>query len=297
MPLNNDCKQCSGAYTAASELLFDCIGMSEFYGDRDEAQSIAVIHQALENGINFFDTADMYGPFTNEILLGKALAPHLRSNRDQVVLATKFGIERDPSGKRLGINGRPEYVKKACEASLARLGVDYIDLYYQHRVDPNTPIEETVGAMSQLVEEGKVKYLGLSEAGVNSIRKANSVHKITALQIEWSLWTRDLEENGILDVTKELSISIVAYSPLGRGFLTNTIRDINSLDEKDFRRSNPRFHGQNFTANIKLADRLHEFALSKNCTPAQITLAWLLHREANVVPIFGTTKEKYLLEN
>jgi aryl-alcohol dehydrogenase-like predicted oxidoreductase len=270
-----------------------CMGMSEFYGDRDDAESIATIHRALESGVTFFDTADVYGPHTNEELLGRAL----RGKRERVVIATKFGIVRDSGqpGFR-GVNGKPDYLKKACEDSLRRLGIDCIDLYYQHRVDPETPIEETVGAMAELVRDGKVRYLGLSEANPETIRRAHFVHPITALQSEYSLWTRDPEE-GALAVCRELGIGFVPYSPLGRGFLTGQIKTFEDLPADDYRRTAPRFQGENFQRNLDLVDRVSEIAREKNCTPAQLALAWVLAQGENVVPIPGTKRRKYLREN
>ncbi len=275
-----------------SELGLGCMGMSEFYGPADEAESIATLHRALELGITLLDTADMYGPFKNEELLGRAL----RGRRDAVVLATKFGNERNPDGTWLGINGRPEYVRSACDASLRRLGVDHVDLYYQHRVDPDVPIEETVGAMAGLVRAGKVRYLGLSEAGAKTLRRAHEVHPISALQSEYSLWSREVEEE-ILPAARALGIGFVAYSPLGRGFLTGHFRRPEDIPEGDYRRNNPRFQGENFTANLKLVDRVRALAGEKNATASQLALAWVLSRGEDVVPIPGTKRRTYLEEN
>ncbi|MFL5261194.1 MAG: aldo/keto reductase [Anaeromyxobacteraceae bacterium] len=269
-----------------------CMGMSEFYGPSDEAESVATLHRALELGVTLLDTADMYGPFKNEELVGRAL----RGRRERAVLATKFGNERQPDGTWIGINGRPEYVKKACDGSLRRLGVDHIDLYYQHRVDPTVPIEDTVGAMADLVRAGKVRYLGLSEAGPATIRRAHAVHPISALQTEYSLWSRDVEDE-ILPAVRELGIGFVAYSPLGRGFLTGRFKKPEDLPEGDFRRSNPRFQGENFDRNLRLVDRVKELAAAKKVTPSQLALAWVLAQGKDVVPIPGTKRRKYLEEN
>jgi aryl-alcohol dehydrogenase-like predicted oxidoreductase len=273
-----------------------CMGMSEFYGTADEAEALATIHHALELGVTFLDTADMYGPYTNEQLVGQAIA----DRRDEVVLATKFGIVRDPEDpRRRGVNGRPDYVRRSCEGSLRRLGVDHIDLYYQHRVDPDVPIEETVGAMAELVDEGKVRFLGLSEAAAETIRRAHAVHPISALQSEYSLWTRDLEGE-IMPTLRELGIGLVAYSPLGRGFLTGQITSPDDFEEGDFRRHNPRFQGENFARNLELVARVRELAQEKNCTPGQLALAWVMSRSqppAEVVPIPGTKRRRYLEEN
>jgi len=269
------------------------MGMSEFYGPGDEASSIATIHRFLELGGTFLDTADMYGPFTNEVLVGKAIA----GKRDQVILATKYGNERGEDGSWKGINGRPEYVKAACDASLKRLGVDYIDLYYQHRVDRNTPIEETWGAMKELVDAGKVRHLGISEASAATIRKAHSVHTITAVQTEWSLWTRDVEANDVLATVRELGIGFVPYSPLGRGFLTGAITSLDDLAADDRRRTYPRFQGENFAANFAIVDAVKALADTKGVTPAQLALAWVLAQGDDIVPIPGTRKVSRLEEN
>jgi aryl-alcohol dehydrogenase-like predicted oxidoreductase len=270
-----------------------CMGMSDFYGPLDDDESTATIHRALELGVTFFDTSDMYGPHTNEVLLGKALAGH----RDDAVIATKFGIVRDPADPaKRAVNGRPDYVRQACDGSLLRLGVDHIDLYYQHRVDPDTPIEETVGAMGELVREGKVRYLGLSEAAPATIRRAHAVHPISALQTEYSVWSRDPEEE-ILPTLRELGIGFVPYSPLGRGFLTGVLRSLDDLDESDFRRYQPRFQGDNLANNVAIVEIIDQLASAKGCTPGQIALAFVHAAGRDVAPIPGTKRRTYLEEN
>jgi aryl-alcohol dehydrogenase-like predicted oxidoreductase len=275
-----------------SALGLGCMGMSEFYGATDDAESTATLHHALDMGMTFLDTADVYGNGRNEELIGRAL----RDRRSEFILATKFGNVRDKEGRWLGVCGRPDYIFQSCDTSLRRLGVSHIDLYYQHRVDPDVPIEETVGAMANLVQQGKVRYIGLSEAGVATLRRAAAVHPIAALQTEYSLWCRDPEAE-ILATCRELGIGFVAYSPLGRGFLTGRIRSLNDLESGDFRRNNPRFQADNLQRNLAIVERISQIAAEKNCTPAQLALAWLLAQGADIVPIAGTRRRKYLDEN